>query len=963
MSYNALAKTVSTSALTSDGDRLTLAAPTPPMQLPHSEGGYVVLVKQNALASGGCKVTKAEVVKYSGYEDDGKTLIITERGLEGTAIEEWAAGALVQQPLVASELNDYLNELKALIASGETYFVTPPNITPLNTPIAGTVLQLAVSGGVSAYGVGIDHYEVTLPDNTVVNGSTINYSIPADATIGDDLVFSVVAVDSTAYENKSQATELTLQTVENQTPNTSNMTDTFPSGVSASMVFEFAVSGAIDPEGGGIHYKLANADGVSFNKTDNIADNEVIVATVADNALDGTSIFVDIIAVDADGFESSPKHVLALVSNNIAPVITGVSSTFPSVVNAGQSVDFELSGGSDADGDPLVYQILNPNGLSFNKTSNIATGGTVTASINAALQHGDTVSFDVFVSDGKEFSLGKVVVTANVEARDPDVSGLSNTLPAYVTHCQEFSFVINGATDPEGRALTHTLSANGLTFANNGVANGEVINATADCVLDISQDLIISVETSNGHKTVTTEITLDVDNKAPVITNMTDSFPASLRPDEVVTFAITGAVDPEGKTVTYTIADAVGVSFSKTSGIVENEVVTVTTTGGAATTAEFNIIATDGMFNAAPKAVSAGIINTAPDVSSIANTLPDNVLIGDSYEFSISGATDVDGDSLTYSITSVSGASVDKSSGIIANETINLTINAALQHDDTVTINGLVIDQHGKSTPFSITTTAKLKAPLVNNLSILFNDSATAPTLHPCESMTLKFADATDPQGLPITYAVASVEGLTFSKTANIAGGEEITATLACVFDTTNNTGFSVIASNGHVSSDQFYQAVTAEALHGSKVFSANDSVTVGPGVSTIKSRGHGSAGTYTASYQVQTGTNRYCSFPSSGTDCLGITPTLFYNVWVCDCPGHSGQLSEIPIYTTYPAVSTAGEVATLSGAISASFAGAASGVTTAPPTSAWQVHQLDPTVAHTINAVVPNGALAELEW
>lgn len=99
---NNFAKTVTSSALVVDGDRLTLANPAAPYSLPSDCGGYVVLLSQSE-GAGGCQVDAVEVIAYSGFEADGRTLIITERGVGETIAHAWGVGALVTQPFLGED--------------------------------------------------------------------------------------------------------------------------------------------------------------------------------------------------------------------------------------------------------------------------------------------------------------------------------------------------------------------------------------------------------------------------------------------------------------------------------------------------------------------------------------------------------------------------------------------------------------------------------------------------------------------------------------------------------------------------------------------------------------------------------------------------------------------------------------------------------------------------------------------
>lgn len=120
-----------------DGDRV-------PYVMPSREGGYLIFVEYgdpcattsaNSETKSGCcsdpcsesketasasscppiqRLLAMEVVQYSGYQEDGVTLNIIARALEGTSKREWPAGSLVIQSMTGAELKDVLNWLQRI---------------------------------------------------------------------------------------------------------------------------------------------------------------------------------------------------------------------------------------------------------------------------------------------------------------------------------------------------------------------------------------------------------------------------------------------------------------------------------------------------------------------------------------------------------------------------------------------------------------------------------------------------------------------------------------------------------------------------------------------------------------------------------------------------------------------------------------------------------------------------------
>lgn len=120
-----------------EGDRV-------PYVMPAREGGYLIFVEygdpcattsaKSETKSGCCsdpcsesketasasscppiqRLLAMEVVRYSGYQEDGVTLNITARALEGTSKREWPTGSLVIQSMTGAELKDVLDWLQRI---------------------------------------------------------------------------------------------------------------------------------------------------------------------------------------------------------------------------------------------------------------------------------------------------------------------------------------------------------------------------------------------------------------------------------------------------------------------------------------------------------------------------------------------------------------------------------------------------------------------------------------------------------------------------------------------------------------------------------------------------------------------------------------------------------------------------------------------------------------------------------
>lgn len=180
------ARTKTASALTASGDRLRLETPQfmaqcltdrVPYVMPDPSGGYVVLAEYGdpcpepvvidkptgCGCGGGCadaskcnkpknceqkklcseqpnraglekddedRLLRYEIAKYSGYDADGVTLILSQRGVEGTIKQDWPVNTLVMQVMTGAELKDVyssINGIKSFLDSLGYILAVPRN--------------------------------------------------------------------------------------------------------------------------------------------------------------------------------------------------------------------------------------------------------------------------------------------------------------------------------------------------------------------------------------------------------------------------------------------------------------------------------------------------------------------------------------------------------------------------------------------------------------------------------------------------------------------------------------------------------------------------------------------------------------------------------------------------------------------------------------------------------------------
>lgn len=76
------------------------------------------------------RLLRYEIAKYSGYEADGVTLILTQRGVEGTIKQDWPVNTLVMQVMTGAELKDVhasINGVKSFLDGLGCILAVPRN--------------------------------------------------------------------------------------------------------------------------------------------------------------------------------------------------------------------------------------------------------------------------------------------------------------------------------------------------------------------------------------------------------------------------------------------------------------------------------------------------------------------------------------------------------------------------------------------------------------------------------------------------------------------------------------------------------------------------------------------------------------------------------------------------------------------------------------------------------------------
>ena len=265
------------------------------------------------------------------------------------------------------------------------------------------------------------------------------------------------------------------------------------------------------------------------------------------------------------------------------------------------------------------------------------------------------------------------------------------------------------ATDPEGNALTYSLSGSGSELM--AVSETGEVTLTGDLDFETNSTLVMTLEVSDGTNTTIEEITINVINDDEPATIAATLSATSFAETSAVGAAIASvnATDPEGSAVTYTLSGTGSDNFSiDTSG---NITLASTLDYETATSYELTVVVDDGTYASTEViTVSVADVNEAPTLSATVafNAFQENTATGTT--IATSSVSDPEAGAITYSL---SGAGSE---------------NFSVSSDGTVTLaSGL---DYETATAYAITLTASDGANTVSEtLTINVGDINEAPSL------------------------------------------------------------------------------------------------------------------------------------------------------------------------------------------------------------------------------------------
>lgn len=498
-------------------------------------------------------------------------------------------------------------------------------------------------------------------------------------------------------------------------------------------------------------------------------------------------------AIPNDGFVDGPSASTSVVAINSLPSIESASIE-PSAVQEGDVASCVAAGWSDADGDTPSYRVTwEVNG------SQVAETPTIDGSL---FDRGNSVVCTLTPDDGE--ALGTAVTSASVIVQ--------NTAPAMTSVAldrlspgtmDDVTATAAGVTDADGDevSLAFAWSVNGSVVWSDSASASSTLSSEYYSKGDTIAVSVTPEDDADMGASVASSVATVV-NTVPTVASLAFDL-SSPKTDDVVTVTASDVVDVDGDSVSLNWVWLVNGSTVKSE----------TTTGTSATldgasffdsgdTVSVFVTPTDGTgLGTSVASTSLTVVNSLPTLDSVALS-PSAPKADEDVTATVSGADDLDGDSLTFTyIWSVNGTEVSTDSSTSESASLDASNYGK---GDSITVSVSAADADGSSS--AVTSSA---VNVVNSLPV-----ATAVTLD------LAAPDTDDAVTATVTATDLDGDTLSYDWSWTVDGTE--------VFTETTSGTTSTLQGGDYFSKDQVLVAtVTPKDDDGAGTSATSASVTV----------------------------------------------------------------------------------------------------------------------------------------
>lgn len=703
--------------------------------------------------------------------------------------------------------------------SGADFAVTGATVTmKVHQPISSSVYDITVSGGTLTNlpsgtvglsfigGQDIEDLAGNALTNTTPTGANETYNVTNVADTTAPTVTSITRNDPSSATTNADSLEWRVTFSEDVANVDAN--DFVVNGTTVAMISYSQVSASeylVEASGGALVNLPNGTVSLDFAGAQNVAD-------LASNALTNTT----------PTGANEAYTVVNTAPANAAPVISSVTASENTVFfdpSGSTQASVELTARySDADGDVLTAR--------FQRLSGPATtGGTPSVSSTRLRQTfqqpvaAGTTVYEAVVSDPNGGSAASQVSVNWVLNTPPSVTGPTDQSPMDPVEPDAMVALSAGdVSDPDGQMLQYTWTQTG---------GPDVILVSPDSATPTFSvplgggSFTFDVVISDGVNSITRTITMDVEtvNQPPVAQpdlgpeNGNGSGDASsdevvVEPGALVYLDGRSSTDPEGRNLTYVWRQVSGTPvqlFDADKAVAyfmapESSPAASSAVAGPASTSSsqaasvyadlvFGLVVSDGELSSPEATVTLDVTtNNRPVADAGGDRVLNGLGNGDTVQLDATSSSDVDGDTISYAWTVVSG-NVTLDDPTSARPTLTYNGSNTDGVDDVVELELVVNDGIFDSAPIALTLTFQ------DNRMPTANAGVNISGINAGQVVTLNGSASSDPDGDALSYRWTQVSGPTVTLTdANSVSpsftAPDVAANAELVFELVVNDGY-----------------------------------------------------------------------------------------------------------------------------------------------------------------------------